>query len=129
MNRQERSEHNKRFVLRYATIHHEGVTEEEIRAFTKNELYIKTVMSYRRAFPDYSIMIEDITAEGDFVIIHGVVRGTHKAEFHGIPATFRKVEMPIMTKFQVVDDMIINAWPMVDQMDFLEQLGALNRPV
>lgn len=124
----ELSEHNKKFIMRYALIHHEGVTEEEIREFSDNEVYIQGVLAFRRAFPDYMIHMEDITAEGDFVIAHGIFRGTHKGEFHGIPATFRKVEYPTMIKYQVVDDKIVNAWPMFDQLDFFEQLGAIHKP-
>lgn len=124
----ELSEHNKKFLLRYILIHHEGVTEAEIRAFTTNELYLQSVLAFRRAFPDYMIHVEDITAEGDFVIAHGIFRGTQKGEFHGITATFRQVEFPMMIKYQVVDDMIVNAWPMFDQLAFFEQLGVVHKP-
>lgn len=124
----EKSEHNKKFIMRYALIQHEGVTEEELREFTENEVYLNAVMSFRRAFPDYMIHIEDITAEGDFVIMHGVFRGTHKGEFHGIPASFRRAEYPLMVKYQVIDDKIVNVWPMYDQLDFFEQLGVVHKP-
>jgi predicted ester cyclase len=124
----ELSEHNKKFIMRYLLIHHEKVTDAEIMAFTDNEVYLKGVLSFRRAFPDYMIFVEDITAEGDFVIAHGVFRGTHKGEFHGIPATFRQVEYPMMIKYQVIDDKIVNAWPMFDQLAFFEQLGTIHRP-
>jgi predicted ester cyclase len=109
-------------------IHHEGVTEEEVKAFTDNDLFLQAVFAFRRAFPDYSIDTEDITAEGDFVIVHGIFRGTHKADFHGIAATHRKVIFPTMVKYQVIDDKIVNAWPMFDQMELFEQLGAIHRP-
>jgi len=96
--------------------------------FTDNELYVTSVLAFRKAFPDYMIMIEDITVEGDFVILHGVLRGTHEDDFHGIPATYRKMELPMITKFHVVGDKIINAWPMIDTLLLMEQLGAINRP-
>jgi len=128
MTNSEKSEHNKKFIMRYGLIHHEGVTEAEIRTFTDNETYILGVLAFRQAFPDYSIHVEDITAEGDFVIFHGIFRGTHKGEFHGIPATFRQVEYPMMIKYQVVNDKIVNAWPMFDQLAFLEQLGVIHKP-
>lgn len=124
----EQAEHNKKFVMRCALIHHEGVTESEIRAYTDNETYIQGVLSFRKAFPDYMIHVEDITAEGDFVILHGVFRGTHKGEFHGIPASFRKVVFPMMNKYQIINDKIVNAWPMFDQLAFFEQLGVVHKP-
>lgn len=128
MNNIEQAEHNKKFVMRCALIHHDGVTESEIRAYTDNESYIQGVLSFRRAFPDYTIDVEDITAEGDFVILHGVFRGTHKSEFHGIPASFQKVVFPMMNKYQIVNDKIVNAWPMFDQLAFFEQLGVVHKP-
>ncbi len=128
MENREKEEHNKKFILQYAMIHHKGVTKEDIMRFTDNELYVTSVLAFRKAFPDYMIMIEDITVEGDFVILHGVLRGTHEDDFHGIPATYRKMELPMITKFHVVGDKIINAWPMIDTLLLMEQLGAINRP-
>jgi len=128
MTNSEQVEHNKKFIMRYGLIHHEGVTEAEIRPFTDNETYLQAVIIFRRAFPDYMIHVEDITAEGEFVISHGIFRGTHKGEFHGIPASYRRVEFPMMVKYQIVDDKIVNAWPMFDQLAFFEQLGMLHKP-
>ena len=133
MDNSEKTERNKKFVLRFAAAMNalevsEGA-ENIIRNFTDNEGYIKTLLTFRNAFPDYSIFIEDLTAEGDFVIIHGIFRGTHKGEIFGIPATFRKVEYQMLNKYHIVEDKIIGAWPMADQLDLFEQLGAVNRPV
>lgn len=114
--------------MRYIMIQHEGVTEDEIRVFTDNELYLQAVLTFRKAFPDYAIDVEDITAEGDFVISHGIFKGTHMGDFHGIAPTHRKVIFPTMVKYQVIDDKIVNAWPMFDQMELFEQLGAIHRP-
>ena len=126
----EKLERNKKFVLRYSmAINENGLSKEKMMEFTDNESYIQMVMAYRNAFPDYTIYFEDMTAEHDFVIIHGIFRGTHKGEIFGIPATFRKVEFPMMVKYQVLDNKIVNAWPMSDQMILFEQLGVINRPV
>lgn len=128
MNNIEQAEHNKKFIMRFALIHHEGVTEADIRSFTDNEAYLQAVLAARQAFPDYTIHVEDITAEGDFVILHGIFRGTHKADFHNIPATHRQIVFPMMIKYQVVEDNIVNAWPMFDQLAFFEQLGVIHKP-
>jgi len=124
----EQAEHNKKLIMRYTLIHHEGVTEAEIRVFTDKEAYLQGVLAGRRAFPDYTIHVEDITAEGDFVILHGIFRGTHKGDFHGIPATHRQVEYPMMIKYQVMESKIVNAWPMFDQLALFEQLGVVHKP-
>jgi predicted ester cyclase len=129
MDNPEKLERNKKFILQYATrVTGAGVDESVIRTFTDNESYIRGVMAFKNAFPDYTIFIEDMTAEGDFVIIHGVFRGTHKGEIFGIPATHRKVEYPMMVKYHVLNNKIIDVWPMFDQMSLFEQLGAISRP-
>jgi predicted ester cyclase len=133
MDNSEKTERNKKFILRYAaemndSDYVEGY-EEILRKFTDNEAFIKTVVTFRVAFPDYSIFFEDITSEGDFVVVHGIMRGTHMGEIFGMPATFRKVEFPMMVKYHVVNDRILNAWPMHDNMELFEQLGVINKPV
>lgn len=133
MDTSKKTELNKKLIFRYGTalIATNGIEELEavMRKFTDNEGYIRAVMTFRSAFPDYTIFIEDMTAEGDFVIVHGIFRGTHTGEIFGIPATFRKVEYPMMIKYQVINDRILNAWPMQDNMDLFEQLGAINKPI
>ncbi len=133
MSNSEKTERNKKLIFRYGTalMATDGAEELEavMRKFTDNENYIKALLTFRGAFPDYTIFIEDLTAEGDYVIAHGVFRGTHKGEIHGIPATFRKVELPMMIKYHVVCDKIISALPMMDQMEMFEQLGAINKPI
>ena len=128
MDNSEKLERNKKFLISYYTAMvdaGEETGEASIRQFTTNESYIKSVLAFRRAFPNYEIFIEDMTAEGDFVIAHGLFRGTHKGEIFGIPATFRKVEFPMIVKYHVVSDKILDVWPMFDQMTLFEQLGVL----
>ena len=43
--------------------------------------YHKTVL---RAFPDFNLINEEIYADGDRVIIRGLLTGTHEEEFQGI---------------------------------------------
>lgn len=132
MENTEKIERNKKFIMSYFTVLVDaGIETGEtiIRQYTKNEPYIRSVLTFRNAFPNYEIFIEDITAEGDFVIVHGIFKGVHKGEIFGIPATFRKVKYPMMVKYHVVNNEILDAWPMFDQMSLFEQLGAYPKTV
>jgi predicted SnoaL-like aldol condensation-catalyzing enzyme len=40
----------------------------------------------RSAFPDFHISIDEQLAEGDKVMVHATIRGTHQREFRGIGA-------------------------------------------
>jgi steroid delta-isomerase-like uncharacterized protein len=45
----------------------------------------------RGAFPDLHVTVEDTVARGDRVVLRWTARGTHDAEWAGIPATGRRV--------------------------------------
>ena len=124
----DKMEHNKRFIMNYLMLLNNDPSEATMRKYADNESYIKATLVYRKAFPDYVVFVEDITAEGNFVIIHGIFRGTHKGDLMGLPPTFKEVEFPAIVKYQIVNDKIINAWPMSDPISLLEQLGVLKKP-
>ncbi|GAB3639605.1 ester cyclase [Spirosoma arcticum] len=125
----DKAERNKKVILEYALMMSVGPkTEEKIRRYSSQQSYIDGVLMYEAGFPGYTIFIEDLTAEGDDVIVHGIFRGEHKGEIFGLPPTHRAVEYPMMVKYRIVDDKIVDAWPMSDQMLLFEQLGLLNRP-
>lgn len=125
----EKSERNKKFILEYA-IAMSGMSKTEalIRKYTDQQTYVEGILMYETGFPGYHIFIEDMTAEGDDVIVHGVFKGVHQGPIFGLPPTFRTVEYPMMVKYRIIDDKIVDAWPMSDQMLLFEQLGLLNRP-
>ena len=50
-----------------------------------------TFTEAREAFPDLSIAVEDVMAEGDRVVARVTMRGTHRGEFQGIEPTGKRV--------------------------------------
>ena len=79
--------------------------------------------SFRRAFPDASFTIEDMVAEGDRVALRLTMRGTHRAELNGIPATGRTVEVSGMSIERIVEGRIVEGWVVNDALGLLHQLG------
>ncbi len=51
-----------------------------------------TIAALREAFPDLHVTIEDISADGDMVVIHNTWRGTHLGDMLGMGPTGRKIE-------------------------------------
>ncbi|MGH2523087.1 MAG: ester cyclase [Anaerolineales bacterium] len=80
------------------------------------------------AFPDAQYTIEDMVAEGDKVVVRGVVLGTHKGAFQGIPATGKQITMSGIDIFRIVDDKLVEHWDAVDQLGMLQQLGVVPAP-
>ena len=77
------------------------------------------------AFPDASISVEDLIAEGDRVVARVTSIGTHGGDFMGSPATGRRVSVQEVDIFRIENGKIAEAWAAVDFYGMLTQLGLL----
>jgi steroid delta-isomerase-like uncharacterized protein len=77
------------------------------------------------AFPDSRVVIDDVIAEGDKVAVRHRLQGTHQAEFQGIPATGRQVEVNGIVIFRIANGKIAEAWLNADIMGMMQQLGVV----
>ncbi len=75
------------------------------------------------AFPDLTVEIQQQVAEGDLVTTHKKFHATHQAEFMGIPATGKKVEMEVMDIIRLDDGKFVEHWNVVDWQNILQQLN------
>ncbi|MDQ3804068.1 MAG: ester cyclase [Acidobacteriota bacterium] len=82
--------------------------------------------SFRDAFPDIEVVVEDAVAEGDRVAARCSVRGTHRSPALGFAATDRPVEFQGVTFARVRDGQIVEAWNFFDFMSMFRQLGVLD---
>lgn len=80
------------------------------------------------AFPDIQITIDDEIAEGDKVAYRWTVTGTHQGEFANIPPTGKAVTRAGVAIYRLVDGKIVENWVFADDLDFMQQLGALPTP-
>ena len=80
------------------------------------------------AFPDLSINIAEMIAEGGFVAVRWSFGGTHDGEMPGnppIPPTGKKVEVTAMAMHRVADGKVAETWVNFDAMGMLQQLGVV----
>jgi steroid delta-isomerase-like uncharacterized protein len=89
---------------------------EGVRAF---------VTSVLAAFPDAQYTIEELIAENDKVVQYITVRGTHQAEFQGIPATGRQISVWIMVISRIANGKIVEEWQLFDALGMLQQMGVI----
>jgi steroid delta-isomerase-like uncharacterized protein len=82
--------------------------------------------AYRNAFPDVTIQVDDIVAEGDIVAARWSARGTHRGEGLGVAATGRHIQFSGMVFVRVEDGRLVEGWNNFDQLGMLEQLGVVN---
>ena len=82
----------------------------------------ETFTEAREGFPDLSITVEDVMAEGDRVTARVVMRGTHQGEFQGLAPTGKPVEVKAIDMFRISKGKIVEHWGHSDDpTDFLRQ--------
>ena len=89
------------------------------------EGYKQFINSYRTAFPDIHITIEDEIAEGDKVVTRFTSRGTHKGELMGIAPTGEQVTVTGISIFRIAGGKIVEDWTEFDAVGMLQQLGVM----
>jgi steroid delta-isomerase-like uncharacterized protein len=74
------------------------------------------------AFPDLTMTADDMIAEGDKVFVRATMSGTHRGEFLGVPATNRKVSVPMGDYVRFADGKVVEHWGVTDTGAMMEQL-------
>lgn len=77
------------------------------------------------AFPNDTVVIEEIVAEGELVSYRAVESGTHQAEFLGIPATRKSATWTEIQFFRFRDGKVAEHWVDVDLFSWFQQLGII----
>ncbi|WP_283134843.1 ester cyclase [Rhizohabitans arisaemae] len=78
---------------------------------------------FRRIWPDHTIEIEHIVAEGELVAFFGRFVATHQAEMFGIPPTGKQVSFPVAHMLRIRDGKILEHWAVRDDLKLMRQLG------
>jgi len=83
---------------------------------------------FNSPFPDLEFIFEDVIAEDDLVVGRGVISGTHKGEFFGVPATGKKVHWTGTRLFKMKDGKITDGWVNIDMLGLMQQMGVIPAP-
>jgi steroid delta-isomerase-like uncharacterized protein len=86
------------------------------------------IVAFRAALPDLHIEMDDVIAEGDKVVCRYTIRGTHKGELMGIPASGKRVALEgiVIVRFQ--DGKLAEIWGVSDTLRLMQQVGAIPAP-
>jgi len=79
----------------------------------------------KTAFPDHSVEVIELIGEGSTVVVQYQIRGTHQANFFGIPATGKSIDVESVAIFELADGKIYDSWFMSDEVRLLTQLGTI----
>lgn len=76
----------------------------------------------RRAFPDFTVDVEEAVAAGDRVALRVRVSGTHSGEFQGVPATGRRMSYVSHEFYRMDGGLVAEEWLCSDMASLFAQL-------
>lgn len=77
------------------------------------------------AFPDLEVQVERMVAEGDTVVAHWTLRGTHRGPLLGIPATGRPIAVTGVSIIRFREGAPVADTRVWDYAGLLRQIGLL----
>lgn len=136
-------EENKETIRRFANVINSGdlsklddlCAEQFVYKSSAGEEYhglegAKDLMnSYREAFPDLEISLEEIVAEGNRVFSIYRQTGTHEGELMGIEPTNEKMDLKIAALATFENGKVVEQFDTYDSLELLKQLGVVSEEV
>jgi predicted ester cyclase len=114
---------NKTLITDYLrTLSGQPKTPDLVRQYVSDERLAKHITDVEAAFPNYEIIVDDLLAEGDKVVVRGNFRGIHRGPFAGIEATGKSVSSGLMIIYRIANGRIIDHWMQFDMFMLLQQL-------
>lgn len=115
----------KSFVEEVFNNHNLSAIEKYLAAGQEKEGFKQFLSDFFTAFPDVHADIEHIVTEDNLVIVFLNFTGTHKGIFQGRPPTNKTVKIRSADLYKVENEKIVEHWDVVDQLDLLQQTGAI----
>jgi steroid delta-isomerase-like uncharacterized protein len=84
--------------------------------------------SFRQAFPDLHIGIDDMIADGEKVVIRSTMKGTHKGTFMNLPPTGKQISVEGIDIVRMSGGKAVEHWGLLDALTMMQQLGAIPTP-
>jgi steroid delta-isomerase-like uncharacterized protein len=92
------------------------------------DVAVNVAQMFSNAMSDAKITIKTIHVAGDTAACEFTGTGTHDGDFQGIPASGRKVTMPVITVLDIKDGKIAAEREYMDAAHLLQQMGAMPAP-
>ena len=89
--------------------------------------WIKYFTDFRAGFPDLHFTIDETVSEGDTVVCHCTMTGTHQGDFMGITATGKRVEIRGVDIAHFSGGKGVEHWGYYDETGMMQQLGVMEQ--
>ncbi len=118
---------NKDFVLKYVqALNGKKKTEALCDQWMTDKNLKEHIIFFESIFPKYDGVVDEMTAEGNRVVVRARMKARHEGEYNGIPPTYKMVDFPFVVCYTIEDQMIVDHWLIADQMILMEQLGVID---
>lgn len=81
------------------------------------------INNLHNAFPDFSMVLEDLISSDNKVWGRMTARGTHMGQFGPMPSTGKRFEITVIDIMHFKDGKLIEHWGVPDRLGLMEQLG------
>jgi predicted ester cyclase len=114
-----------------ALVHPDAVFHYGEHTVQGHEAYARGNAAGLQTFPDWSVTIESLIAEGDLVALRGTIQATHRGPFNAGPRgliapTGARVTLTQQVVARVEAGQVVEAWIQRDGLSLLRQLGVLS---
>ncbi len=105
-------------------VDHDPAAPAQLRALRGPEVLKRTVSMYRAAFPDVRIVVDDMIAADDKVVLRWHSEGTHHGELAGLAPTGARASVTGIGIDRWKDGKVVESWVEWDNLGLARQLGA-----
>lgn len=117
---------NKEFIINYYNaLSGTSKPKELLEKYMTDKELMGHIEFFEKVFPNYEVVADEMTAEGNRVIVKARQLGTHLGEFAGIPPTHKTVDFPFVICYEIENEKIVSHWMLADKMNLMEQLGVV----
>ena len=106
-------------------VHHDPSNPADIEGVEDLKQRFAQIIS---GFPDLHYTIDDMTAEGDKVVVRWTASLTHTGEFEGLPPTGKRAVVQGIFIHRLAGGKIVEDWANRDTLGLLQQLGVIPVP-
>jgi steroid delta-isomerase-like uncharacterized protein len=105
-----------------ANVYYHEPAAGEVRGVKRLKEFVE---SWRAAFPDSLLKIEEQVAEGDKVATRWTFTGTQRGTFRGLSPSGKQVKFSAMYFYRFSNGKVVEIHAMVNTLVLLQQLGAV----
>jgi predicted ester cyclase len=114
---------NKAIVVEYLEALRKDKSPATLDAYIAEDDLKHHIAMYEASFPGYWLDAEEIVAEGDRVMVRGLVRGVHKGQLMHLAPTNRVVAVPFFISYRMAEGKIVEHHLLVDMPALMKELG------